>query len=135
MILVEFSAPPGLPWALTNIFPARPVQGERVMTTSERYREIVLAVRDFVSQGRSPEGELGKETRHVEKASLTLGELAETVGEIPRIRLEAELTPVLLKAHGQLDRARMLFEEAGAEDQGATVWELEQKIYRLLNDL
>ncbi len=105
------------------------------MSTSERYREIVLAVRAFLEESRSSENEVGKEAQHVEKALLTLGELAETVGEIPRIRLEAELTPILLKAHGQLDRARMLHEEAGAEDQGVAVWELEQKIYRLLNDL
>jgi hypothetical protein len=105
------------------------------MTTSERYREIVAAVRGFVVQTRDPSGEPGKETRHVEKALDTLAEHAETVGEIPRIRLEAELTPVLLKAHGQLDRARLLYEESGAEDLGAAVWDLEQSIYRLLNDL
>ena len=39
------------------------------------------------------------------------------VGDIPRIKLEAKLTPVLLKAHQKLDQARLLFEEAGEEDQ------------------
>jgi hypothetical protein len=28
-----------------------------------------------------------------------------------------------------------LLEEQGAEDRAAAVWEMEQKIYRLLNDL
>ena len=105
------------------------------MSISERYRDIVSNIDRFLDQSRTADGELGKEGRHVEKALVTLRELAEGVGEIPRIRLENELTPVLLKAHGQLDRARLLFEEGGAEDAGAAVWELEQQIYRLLNDL
>lgn len=105
------------------------------MSISERYRDIVSNIETFLDQSRDTGGALGKEARHAEKALVTLRELAEGVGEIPRIRLEGELTPVLLKAHGQLDRARLLFEEGGAEDAGAAVWELEQQIYRLLNDL
>lgn len=104
------------------------------MSISERYRDIVTNLGNFLDQSRES-GDFAKETRHVEKALTILGELVESVGEIPRIRLENELTPVLLKAHGQLDRARLLFEESGAEDAGAAVWELEQQIYRLLNDL
>lgn len=80
-------------------------------------------------------GSEGKEMQMVGKAVHGLDELREQVGEIPRIRLEAELTPVLLKAHSNLDRARLLFEEVGAEDRAAATWEMEQKIYRLLNDL
>jgi hypothetical protein len=51
------------------------------------------------------------------------------------MQLESKLTPVLLKSHSQLDRARLLLVEQGAEDHAAAVWELEQKIYRLLNAL
>jgi hypothetical protein len=106
------------------------------MSISERYRDIVDAVRSFLQSARTPaEAEASGEVRHLEKAMFELGEHADTVGEIPRIRLESELTPVLLKAHGHLDRARLMYEEGGAEDLGGPVWELEQKIYRLLNDL
>ena len=58
----------------------------------------------------------------------------EQVGEIPRIQLEGKLTPVLLKGHGRLDQARLLLEEEQHPLAGR-VWELEQTIYRLLNDL
>jgi len=105
------------------------------MSISERYRDIAAAVRGFLEEARSRKPEPGKEVKFLEKALTVLDEHLESVGEIPRIRLEAELTPVLLKAHTHLDRARLLLEEDGAEDQGAAVWELEQKIYRLLNDL
>lgn len=105
------------------------------MSISDRYRSVVADVRAFCA-GLPVLGEVPTpEGRSLQQALLGLAELEEQVGEIPRIRLEAELTPVLLKAHGQLDRARLLFEECGAEDRGAAVWELEQKIYRLLNDL
>ncbi len=101
------------------------------MTISERYRELVREVAESLGSldAESPEA------REVRKASLELATLQESVGEIARIRLEGELTPVLLKAHSQLDRARLLLAEDGAEDLAAAVWELEQKIYRLLNDL
>lgn len=105
------------------------------MSISERYRDIVGNVGGFLDQARDDGQEPGQDARFVEKALETLRELAESVGEIPRIRLENELTPVLLKAHSQLDRARLLCEEGGAEDSGAAIWELEQQIYRLLNDL
>jgi uncharacterized protein (UPF0332 family) len=49
--------------------------------------------------------------------------------------LEYKLTPVLLKAHNSLDRARLTFEEEDLDESVATAWELQQKIYRLLNDL
>lgn len=106
------------------------------MSISDRYRDLVQEVRDLLTElGGAGAAEGRKDIRLVLKAVQELGELAETVGEIPRIRLESQLTPVLLKAHTQLDRARLLLEEQGEEDWAAQVWELEQKIYRLLNAL
>ena len=71
----------------------------------------------------------------VKKASKGLQEWVDQVGEIPRMRLESQLTPVLMKAHDTLDGARLVFEEAGLTEQADGTWELQQKIYRLLNDL
>jgi hypothetical protein len=107
------------------------------MTISERYREITREVQGFVAsldEGDSAEA-VPRRLREAQKAVTVLDELREVVGDIPRIKLEAKLTPVLLKAHQKLDQARLLFEEAGEEDRAARSWELEQKIYRLLNDL
>lgn len=59
----------------------------------------------------------------------------ESVGEIPQIKLEQRLAPILLNVHAQLDRARVLFESAGMNREAANLWELEQQLYRLLNDL
>ncbi|TLM62796.1 MAG: hypothetical protein FDZ69_12860 [Deltaproteobacteria bacterium] len=106
------------------------------MTISDRYREITREVRAFVTGlGEGEEGAENRRFREAGKALATLDELREAVGDIPRIKLESSLTPVLLKAHQKLDQARLLFEEAGEEDRAAKAWELEQKIYRLLNDL
>jgi len=106
------------------------------MSISDRYRELVEEIRAFQTTMQGASGaEEGKELHMIAKAVRELAELQESVGEIPRIRLEAELTPVLLRAHGNLDRSRLLLDEQGDEDQAAAVWELEQKIYRLLNDL
>jgi hypothetical protein len=106
------------------------------MSISDRYRDLVSDVKTLDGQLQGLEGEqAGAVEKSVKQAVTGLVELQESVGEIPRIRLEADLTPVLLKAHGRLDRARLLLEEQGAEDQAAAVWEMEQKIYRLLNDL
>jgi hypothetical protein len=106
------------------------------MSISDRYRELVSDVKALGMQLQGFEGEQAEQVeKAVSQAVAGLAELQESVGEIPRIRLEADLTPVLLKAHGRLDRGRLLLEEQGAEDQAAAVWEMEQKIYRLLNDL
>lgn len=106
------------------------------MTISDRYREMTREVQAFVAGlGEGGEGAENRRFREAAKAVAALEELLETVGDIPRIKLEAKLTPVLLKAHQKLDQARLLFEEAGEEDRAARSWELEQKIYRLLNDL
>lgn len=104
------------------------------MNISDRYRQLVGDARDLLAH--LPEaGEGDAARRFVAQGVTGLREMEEQVGEIPRIRLEGQLTPVLLKAHAQLDRARLLLEEVGEEDRAAAVWELEQKIYRLLNDL
>jgi hypothetical protein len=106
------------------------------MSISERYRELVGEVRDLREDFEKAAGtEEQKQVRLMTQAETGLAELTEGVGEIPRIRLESQLTPVLLKAHSQLDRVRLILEEGGAQDRAAAVWEMEQKIYRLLNDL
>jgi hypothetical protein len=106
------------------------------MTISDRYREITREVQTFVSGlGEGEDSEAQRRFREAGKAVAVLNELLESVGDIPRIKLETRLTPVLLKAHQKLDQARLLFEEAGEEDRAAKSWELEQRIYRLLNDL
>jgi len=105
------------------------------MSISDRYRELVADVKRFCDEIVETMGEEASGVREVRKATEGLAELQETVGDIPRIRLEAELTPVLIRAHNQLDRARLLFEEQDEEDFAAEAWELQQKIYRLLNDL
>jgi len=104
------------------------------MNISDRYRELVKDAR-FLMQDWAPEAAdmEAKGQSLILQAARELGELEELVGDIPRIKLESKLTPVLLKAHSQLDRSRLLLEEEGAEDKAAQVWELEQKIYRLLN--
>jgi hypothetical protein len=107
------------------------------MTISDRYREIAREVQLFVtSLGEGgADNPADRRIREAGKAVAVLEELREAVGDIPRIKLESKLTPVLLKAHQKLDQARLLFEEAGEEDRAARSWDLEQKIYRLLNDL
>ena len=106
------------------------------MSISDRYRDTVQDVQQLLAGLRKgEEAEEPNEVGPVAKAAQELAELVEQVGEIPRIRLESQLTPVLLKAHNHLDRARLLLEEKGSEDRAAEVWEVEQKIYRLLNDL
>ena len=51
------------------------------------------------------------------------------------MKLEFQLTPVLMKARGTLDGARLIFEERSFDEYVKTTWGLQQKIYRLLNDL
>lgn len=103
------------------------------MNISDRYRELVQDARILMQDSASNTDGEDKGQNLILQATQELGELEELVGDIPRIKLESKLTPVLLKAHGQLDRSRLLLEEEGAEDRAAQVWELEQKIYRLLN--
>lgn len=106
------------------------------MNISDRYRELTDDVRLLSATAAADTAvELEKAQRIIVGAAAGMEELEELVGDIPRIQLEAKLTPVLMKSHSQLDRARLLLEEQGAEDRAAAVWELEQKIYRLLNAL
>lgn len=106
------------------------------MTISDRYRQIVADLEACQSQLALASADLGAEIKIVVGAAAQLHELLDRVGEIPRIRLETELTPVLLKAHSQLDRARLLLEERDDQESAAdAVWDSQQAIYRLLNDL
>mgnify|MGYP001347610991 CR=1 FL=1 len=105
------------------------------MTISDRYREVTNDVETFLKRLREQGVDEFQGPRKIDKAEKTLRELSERVGEIPRMRLESELTPVLISAHKQLDWARLLFEENGEKTRAAAVWELEQKVYSLLNDL
>ena len=106
------------------------------MSISNRFRDVAKEVAAFRTQlkGCDPSAEQG--SRIVKKASKGLQEWVEPVGEIPRMRLEFQLTPILLKAHDTLDKARLIFEDIeGLDVQADTTWDLQQKIYRLLNDL
>jgi len=106
------------------------------MTISDRYRQIVADLEACQSQLALGNEDLTVEIKIVAEAATQLRELLDQVGEIPRIRLETQLTPVLLKAHSQLDRARLLLEERDEQEAAADdVWDLQQAIYRLLNDL
>ena len=105
------------------------------MSISNRFRGISNDVAAFHHDLSGTSGELPRGARDVKKASAELAEWAEQVGDIPRMTLEHKLTPVLLKAHNSLDRARLTFAEEDLDACVATAWELQQKIYRLLNDL
>lgn len=106
------------------------------MSISNRFRDIAKDVDAFRVQLRGCDSRADQGARMVKKASKSLQEWVEPVGEIPRMRLESQLTPILLKAHDILDKARLFFEEVeGLDTQADTAWELQQKIYRLLNDL
>jgi uncharacterized protein YjaG (DUF416 family) len=105
------------------------------MTISDRYRQIVADLEACQALLTSSSENLSVEISIVSGAASQLHELLDQVGEIPRIRLETQLTPVLLKAHSQLDRARLLLEERDQDEASDAVWDLQQAIYRLLNDL
>ena len=105
------------------------------MTISDRYRQIVADLEACQTLLTAGSENFSVEIKIVAGAAAQLHELLDQVGEIPRIRLETQLTPVLLKAHSQLDRARLLLEERDQDEASDTVWDLQQAIYRLLNDL
>ena len=100
------------------------------MNISDRFRALVNEVRDLQNASGETQAE-----RLLAQALQELALHEEGVGEIPQMRLENELTPVLLKSYNCLDRARLLFDEIGEEDRVGAIWEAEQKIYRLLNSL
>jgi hypothetical protein len=106
------------------------------MSVSNRFRDIAKDVAVFRTElkGCDPRAEQG--ARIVKKASKGLQEWVDQVGEVPRMRLESQLTPILMKAHDTLDKARLVFEDIeGLDAQADAAWDLQQRIYRLLNDL
>lgn len=106
------------------------------MTISDRYRQLVADLEACQRHLSTSSEDLSAEIRIIGQAMTQLHELLDQVGDIPRIRLETQLTPVLLKAHNLLDRARLLLEERDEQESAAdAVWDLQQGIYRLLNDL
>ena len=105
------------------------------MSISNRFRGISDDVKDFHKSLAGQPGATPGGARDVKKASAELAEWSEQVGEIPRMSLEYKLTPVLLKAHNNLDRARLIFAEEELDEYASKAWELQQNIYRLLNDL
>ena len=105
------------------------------MSISNRFRGISDDVKAFHKSLSGQPGATPGGARDVKKASAELAEWSEQVGEIPRMSLEYKLTPVLLKAHNNLDRARLTFAEEDLDEYVTKAWELQQKIYRLLNDL
>lgn len=106
------------------------------MRISDRYRQIYEGVNSQLDKLK-PGGDEGvvSALQALCNGADELEAHLETVGEIPQIKLEQRLSPVLLNAHAQLDRARVLFESAGMDREASNLWELEQQIYRLLNDL
>ena len=106
------------------------------MTISERFRQLFeMTVAETKRLRDSLPSEADKALDCLERGIAELASQVENVGEIPQFQLESKLSPVLLKAHGYLDRGRVLLEKLGFEREGAIVWELEQLLYRLLNDL
>jgi len=105
------------------------------MSISTRFRSISMDVADFHKNLTGQSAQVSRGARDVKKACAELSEWAEQVGEIPRMSLEYKLTPVLLKAHNSLDRARLTFDEDDLDELVSKAWDLQQKIYRLLNDL
>ena len=105
------------------------------MSISARYRQLSDEICNLKSRLEDQAGAL----RTVGKAAETIDEFLEQVGEIPQVRLEVKLTPVLLKAHNHLDQARLTLENAEGENDvtanSDAVWAVQQQIYRLLNDL
>ena len=106
------------------------------MSISERYRQILAQI-DSESDRLY---EILPETtasalRMVDIAAEELQDSVESVGEIPQMHLETKLSPILLSVHGLLDRARVALEKADHQPESEIVWELEQSVYRLLNDL
>ena len=106
------------------------------MSISERYRQILERIDHESDRLYETLPECTASTlRLVDIAAEGLQDMVDSVGEIPQLQLENKLSPVLLKAHGDLDRARLLLERDGHQQASEIVWDLEQGLYRLLNDL
>lgn len=106
------------------------------MTISERFRKITEQVGEQADHFYTvlPEDSTAV-LRFVDRAAEDLQDIVDSVGEIPQFQLDSKLSPVLLKAHENLDRARNQLEQSGYQHVAGMIWELEQLIYRLLNDL
>lgn len=106
------------------------------MSISERYRRLLerLDVEADQLYEALPETAV-KALRQVDLAVEVLQDWVEMIGEIPQLQLDNKISPVLLKAHGHLDRARVILESENHQPEAVKIWELEQLIYRLLNDL
>ena len=106
------------------------------MSFSERYRQLLERIdRESDHLYEILPESTGKALRLVDIATEELQDWDDSVGEIPQFQLEAKLSPVLLQVHGHLDRARVLLEEGDHKKASELIWELEQGVYRLLNDL
>lgn len=107
------------------------------MSISERYRDLVGEVQILIKGLRLDEQSDATERvfRVIDQAVAILVEHVEVVGEIPRMRIDRDLSPVLLDAHNLFDRARLLLEEDECDTEAVKVWNVQKKIYRLLNDL
>lgn len=106
------------------------------MSISTRYRDLAAETGDLsLKLSAATGGDESRYGRQMAKAVETLDELSEAVGEIPQMKLERELTPILLRAHNFVDRARVSLEDDDDVEWPPRLWEIQQKIYRLLNDL
>lgn len=106
------------------------------MRISDRYRQIYDGVASQVKKLEQEDLEIvSSALQALYGAFDELEEQLEAVGEIPQMKLEQRLSPILLNVHSQLDRVRVLLESAEMKQDATNVWELEQQIYRLLNDL
>lgn len=107
------------------------------MKVADRFRQLTqisnVLMKNFAGQ---PDGvRIDRAVSLLRKSHKELTEWSEQVGEIPQMRLESELSPVLLQVHETLDRARVLYEDADKQAEGSLIWDVEQQVYRLLNDL
>jgi len=107
------------------------------MKIADRFRQLTQISQELVTRfAGQPDGlRIDRAINLLKKGQEELVEWNEQVGEIPQMRLEQRLSPVLLQVHATLDRARVLYEDAGKGDEGALIWHVEQQVYRLLNDL
>lgn len=106
------------------------------MRISDRYRQIYDGVASQVARLEQKDLEtVSTVLQPLYSAFDELEEQLESVGEIPQMKLEQRLSPTLLSVHAQLDRARVLLEKTDLQQESVNLWELEQQVYRLLNDL
>lgn len=106
------------------------------MTISARYRQMLEQIEGDIDQLYEALPETtAKALRSADIAVEELQDWVEAVGEIPQYQLESKLSPVLLKVHERLDYARVLLEKDEHKQAAEKIWEHEQLVYRLLNDL